>query len=238
MVAPLLPFEERAPGFWRRVARTLKLACTAPLDGYAALAGSRTLWAPWRLKLLLAAPCYAGILLALGLLQLMLAVAAWAGQGPLPPEARLILPALALALIVLGPALQFLTMVIAGTVLHALLWAFRGTRDGAGLRQTLRAAGYTQALLGLTALAPPLAVLAWPASKVGLGLGLARLHRTEPWRAVAAALTQALLTGLAALALTAALVFGFVRRDQRARQITLPAPEMVPVPQPHRPNLI
>ena len=237
MAAPL-PFEAHAPGFWRRVARTLKMACTTPLEAYAALPGGRGLAAPWRLKLLLAAPAYGGALLALGLLQVMLVTAAWAGQGPLPPEARRLLPALALVLVTLGPILQFLSMVAAGAVLHAFLWAFRGTPDGAGLRQTIRATGYTQALLGLTALAPFLAVLAWPASKVALGLGLGRLHRTEPWRGLAAALAQTLLTGLAALSLACALVFWLVRQDQKARQISVPAPEMVPVPPPHRPDLL
>ena len=237
-MSALLPFEARTPGFWRRVAQTLRLACTAPLEGYAALPGCRGLAAPWRFKLLLAAPGYAGVLLGLGLLQLMVTAAAWAGQEPLPPASRWLLPALALALALLGPALQFLAMVAGGALLHALLWAFRGTRNSAGLRQTIRATGYTQALLGLTALAPLLAIPAWPASKVALGLGLGRLHRTEPWRGLAAVLAQALLTGLAALILIGVLVFGWVRRDQKARQISLPAPEMVPVPLPHRPDLI
>jgi hypothetical protein len=237
-VEPRLPFEERAPGFWRRVGLTLKLALRTPMDAYGALPRGRSLGAPWRLKLLLAAPLYLCAVAGLGLAHLLLLAVAWARPNPLPSEARLALPTLLLGLLVLGPLLQFAAMIVGGAVLHGLLWAFRGTRNSAGLRQTLRATGYTQAVGGLLALAPLLGVAAYPAGKAVLGLGLARLHRTDPWRGLAAALTQALLTVLAALALASALVFWMARLDQKARQISVPAPEMAPLPPPHRPDLI
>lgn len=232
-----LPFEDREPGLGSRVGRTLKIALCRPGSGYPALARSRSLGAPWRFKLLLALPHYLSAAMLLGLLQLVLAAAARAHPDPLPAGTSLYLPGLLLALVVLGPVLQGLTMVVGGMVLHALLWALGGTRERVGLRQTLRAIGYTQAVTGLLWVAPPLAAVAYPISKVVLGQGLARIHRTARWKGLAAALIQGLLATLTALALLAGLVFWLVRLDQRARQIALPVPELEPLPAQH-PDLI
>jgi hypothetical protein len=235
-VAAPLPFEDAALGFWRRVGLTVQAVFTAPLDAYGSLAQGRSLWAPWRLKLLFAAPFYLGLVLALGLLQIVLMVAASASAQAPPRLALLVVPMAMGALLTLGPLLQALTMLLGGALLHALLWAFRGTRAGVGLRQTMRAAGYTQALVGLLCLAPVAGLLAWPAGKAALGLGLARLHRTDPWRALAAVLLQALFTCLAAVALVAALAVWAVQQDQKARQIQMPAPELLPLPEEPRPD--
>ena len=237
MSAPL-PFEDRACGFWRRVATTVMLALRSPMQAYSALPAGRSLGAPWRLKLLLATPFYLCATLGLGLLQVILAVAAWSQPNPLPQGAPLVLPTLLFGVLLLGPILQGLTMLVGGLVLHGLLWAFRGSRNGAGLRLTVRALGYTQAVTGLLAMVPLLGALAYPAGKAALGLGLGRLHRTEPWKGLAAAFTQALLTFLAAVVMLGGLVFWLVRQDQKARQISIPAPEMQPVPPPQRPDLI
>ena len=233
-----VPFEDRGPGLRLRVWRTLRAALDGPLEAYAALGAGRSLWAPWRLKLLFAAPLYLGAALGLGLLQVLLLAAGWAHAAPMPEGTLRVLPCALLAVLVLGPLLQFGTMLLGGVLLHGLLWALRGTGDGRGLRQTIRALGYTQAFVGLLGLAPPLGLVAYPASKALLGRGLARLHRTEPWRCVAAAVLQAALTALAAAALAGALAFWVVRQDQRSRQIGLPVPDALPVPPPSHPEVI
>ena len=232
-----LPFEDRRhPGLWLRTGLTLRMAFRAPLEAFGALARGRSLGAPWRLKLLLAVPFYLLLALGLALLQLIVGVAAWNQPASLPREALWAFPALLLLLLTAGPLLQLVNMLLGGVILHALLWAFRGTRAGAGVRQTVRAAGYTQAMTGLLALAPLLGPAAYPAVKAIQGLGLARLHRTDPWRGLAAALTQALCACLMAGALVGALGVWLVRLDQKARQITLPAPEFAPSEQPQKPQ--
>jgi hypothetical protein len=236
VTGPVLPFEDAALGFWRRVGLTVQAAFLAPLDAYGSLARGRSLGAPWRLKLLFATPFYLGLVLGLGLLQLILMATAAASAQAAPRLALLAAPLALGALLALGPLLQGASMLLGGALLHALLWAFRGTRNGPGLRQTVRATGYTQALVGLLCLAPVAGILAWPAGKAALGLGLARLHRTEPWRGLAAVLVQALLTFLAALALVAALVVWAVRQDQKARQIQMPTPELLPLPEEPPPD--
>lgn len=234
----VLPFEARGPGLGLRVWRTLRAFLDDPPGAWAALGEGRSLAAPWRLKLLFAAPLYLGAALGLALLQIMLLAAAWAHPNPLPRGAAWVLPGALAALLVAGPLLQFAAMVLGGVLLHGLLWAFRGTRQGAGLRQTLRAAGYTQAFVGLLGLAPPLGLVAYPAARLHLGRGLARLHRTEPWRGIAAAVLQGVLTALAATALLATLAFWLVRLDQRARQIGMPVPDVILTPPPVQPDLI
>lgn len=234
----VLPFEARGPGLGLRVWRTLRAFLDDPPGAWAALGEGRSLAAPWRLKLLFAAPLYLGAALGLALLQIMLLAAAWAHPNPLPRGAAWVLPGALAALLVAGPLLQFAAMVLGGVLLHGLLWAFRGTRQGAGLRQTLRAAGYTQAFVGLLGLAPPLGLVAHPAAKLLLGRGLARLHKTEPWRGLAAAIIQGLLTVLVAAALVGGLAFYLVRMDQRSRQINLPTPDLTLPPPPVHPDLV
>ena len=239
MAAPSspLPFEDpECPGFWNRLGLTLRCVCTAPMAAYGALPRGRSLGAPWRLKLLLAAPCYLLLGLGLGLLQLTLVAIACCQPSPLPRVAFWAFPALILALLIAGPLLQLATMLVGGLLLHGLLWIFRGTRTGLGARQTIRATGYTQAVQGLLLLAPILGLFAYPCGKVALGLGLARLHRTEPWRGLAAALSQALLALVLAAALVLGLVLWAVRQEQRARQILMPTPELAPLEQPEQPQ--
>ena len=233
-----LPFENPSLGFWRRLGLTLRLGFSTPLAAYTTLPRGRGLGAPWRLKLLLALPAYLCAALTLGLLQLVLVLSSLGQPAPLPREVLLACPGLLLTLLLLGPLLQFASMLLAGLILHALLWAFRAPSGPGDLRQTIRATGYTQALVGLFLLVPVLGVAAYPGGKVALGLGLARLRRTEPWRGLAAACSQALLTLLVGLALVLALVFWVVRQDQRSRQITLPAPEVLPLPPERGPDWI
>lgn len=233
-----LPFEARNPGFWLRVGRTLRLAGTAPMDFYAAVPRGASLWAPWRLKLLFAAPAYLCAALGLGVLQLTLLVAALTRPTPLPREALAVCPALFVGMLLAGPVLQGASMVLGGVLLHGLLWAGRGTRARVGLRQTMRALGYTQAMVGLVGLVPPLGVAAYPASKVVLGLGLARMHQTQPWRGLVAAGIQALLTFLGAVALVLGLVYWLARLDEKSRDIVLPPAETEPLPEHPTPNRI
>jgi hypothetical protein len=233
-----LPFEDITKGFWPRVSLTLTQAFTDPMGAFEALPRGSSLWAPWRLKLLCMAPAYLCLVLLLGLMHLVVVVTALVESVPLNQQALLVFPGLLLAVLVGGPLLQLGTMLAGGAILHAFLWAFRGTRSAAGLRPTVRALGYTQAVTGLFCLLPPLVPLAYPASRVALGLGLARMHRTQPWRGVAAALTQAFLTGLIILALLMSLVVWMVRQDQRSRQISLPDPDILQLPEEPPPDRI
>jgi len=238
MAAPQtpLPFEDPSLGFWPRVGRTLDVAFRTPMGGFGSLALGSSLGAPWRLKLLLAAPAYLAATLGLTLVQLVVVAASW--NRNLPREAFTVCPALLLALLVAGPLFQWLSMVWGGLMLHGLLWLFRGTSAGPGLRQTVRAAGYTQAVVGLLSLVPLLGAAAYPAARVTLGLGLARLHHTDPWRGLAAAWAQAALSLLTAAALILAMVFGLVRLDERSRQIVVPPAELEPLPEAPLSNTI
>lgn len=237
-LAPI-PFEDPGgiPAFWPRVGRTLRLACTRPLEFFPALAAGRSLLAPWRFKLLCAAPIYVFLTLVWALVGLVTAVAGRTGHHPTPWPFWIGWGALLAALLVLGPLLQLVTLLVGGGLQHALLWAWGGIRTGRGLRQTVRAVGYTQAMAGLVALVPGVGILGYLGCKVALGVGLARLHGQSPWRGVAAALTQALLLALALTALLVALVVAGVRRDESQRQILAPAPEEAPAPPaPPRPS--
>ena len=232
-----LPFEDPdSPGLWRRLGLTLRWALGDPMRAYQALARGQSLMAPWRLKLLFALPSYLVLGFGLGLLQLVLVAAAATQPGPLPRAALWGFPALLLALLLTGPLLQLINLALGGLILHGLLWLAGGTRAGLGPRQTIRATGYTQALQGLTALVPVLGLVTYVAGKAALGLGLARLHGCAPWRGLAAALGQAVLALLTALALVLGLTLWLLRQDQRARQILLPTPELAPSEQPQQPK--
>jgi len=239
-----IPFEDpiRFPSFWLRVGLTLGLAFTAPMAFYQRLPAGRGLSSPWRFKLLLSMPWYLGAGMFMGAAGILLGLAALAQPGPIP----ILFPApmgttlLLGALLVAGPLLQFFTLLGGGAFQHFLLKLWGGAKAGVPATQTMRAVGYTQALAGLSCLLlPPLAILVLLAGKIVLALGLARMHRTDRWRALGAVATQCALGLLAAAGLAVTLGLWVVRVDGYRRQIIMPPPLLEePSPDPSGPPRI
>jgi hypothetical protein len=59
--------------------------------------------------------------------------------------------------------------------------------------QTIRAHAYAQAFIGLGAMIPYIGILVQLAGLVWMGMGLARMHRTDTWRGICAVFTPFLL---------------------------------------------
>jgi len=200
---PLIPFEDPAiPGFWARVGAMFQLLFAEPFALFERAPHGEGLGAPWRFLLLLSVPALllAGLILAaLGFVAVLGAVA-----DRRAPWLALLPVALA-ALLALGPLFLFIGMVIGGALNHACLWLWGGTRRGPGLGQTIRAAAYAHAFIQLAGWIPYLGLLVQLAGMVWLGMGLARLHRTETWRGICAVFTP-LLLGCACLLAALALV--------------------------------
>lgn len=234
-----LPFEDRGaiPGFWTRLGLTFRLAFTAPMEFFERLPRTASLGAPWRLLLLFSIPLYLFLLLyaaILGGVALIASLEANARQGWVP---AVICACLALGLLAL-PLLQFLGMLVGGALNHLFLWLWGGTRQGVGLRQTIRTTGYVKAFMTLACLVPPVALFAFFGGWVLLALGLARVHRTDTWRAVAAMATHFLCWCLLLGGLVFACFLWALRQEQRERPAaiapTVAEPLRPDVPQPPR----
>jgi hypothetical protein len=221
------PFEDRAgiPGFWKRLGATFRLAFSHPVEAFPRLLQGRGLAAPWRFKVLLALPYY--LFLSLGAVALTALLLAFRLGNPdhAPRGLVLVGPALLALVLAGGPLFQFLAMVAGGTLLHGLLRLWGGGRSMGPLAQTIRATGYIQGMAALLCLFPGAWMPVYLGSRVVLGLGLARLHRTDAWRGVAAALTQALLMAGLAFAVAVGTLAALFRMDER-RRLILPPPAL------------
>jgi hypothetical protein len=79
---------------------------------------------------------------------------------------------------------------LGGAFVHLFLWMWGGTSQSEhGINQTIRWTGYAFGSFALVAWIPVLNILLGIVFTVFFGLGLARLHRTDPWRGVCAAFT-------------------------------------------------
>lgn len=187
-----LPWEdpERFPGFWQRLGGMFSLAFSHPRSyGTRVLAGSGLL-KPWTFILTLASPFVILMALLLGLMGLVFGLASREAFKDVPGW---LLPLLALGLVVLLPAFYFVQMILWGLLNHACLWMWGGVRPGRGLEGTLRLTGYGLAFLTLGSLIPLVNYAVFLAVPVVLGMALARMHGTETWRGICAALTPLLL---------------------------------------------
>lgn len=225
-----VPFEDRdaIPGFWMRLGATFRLAFQDPMAFYARIPRTDSLIAPWRLLLLFSLPLYFFLMIYAFFGSVMAVAAAFSPKT----EDRLIGMAVGgclVGLILLMPFLQLLGILVTGTVNHLFLWIWGGLRNSPhGLRQTLRATAYTQAFVGLLSLIPLLGIFAILGGWILLGIGLARMHRTETWRGVWAMLTPMILLG-SMLVLGIGTVIGLAIREEHGRtsepaqQRTIPA---------------
>lgn len=211
-----VPWEdlEGIPAFWDRVGRTFQLAFSSPMEFFERIPQSEGLARPWGFLLFTSLPNYL----------LLLAIFLFAGvvlafmQGLADakeilfrqhPAMAWILPLALGGLLLLMPLLQFLGMLLLGGLQHLFLWMFGGTREGVPAQHTIRACTYAWAIIGLIAFLPSLipylgVLIVLPIHIVGLvftGMGLARLHRTDTWRGIAAVFAPMVLLCCCAMVL-------------------------------------
>ena len=196
--APLLrpvPFEdtEALPGFWARVGGMFSLLFTQPLELFDRVPATDGLGAPWRFLLLLSVPVFLLVAAGFGLVGIGAMMAALEDHAPEGRAVAAFLPVIFGLLLLLLPLFAFVGMVIGGVLNHVFLWMWGGLRPGVGLKQTIRAYAYASAFLQIGGLIPWLGILIQFAGMVVIGIGLARMHKTDTWRGVCAALTPLVL---------------------------------------------
>ncbi|MDP1831973.1 MAG: hypothetical protein Q8K67_07930 [Geothrix sp.] len=193
--APVLqpvPFEdpEAFPGFWSRVGGMFRMVFSNPLEIFDRVPVTEGLGAPWRFLLLLSAPVF--LIMALVFffvgMGIMLAALEQSGKGDTKAIAA-VMPVIFGAILLLMPLFAFLGMVIGGAFNHFFLWMWGGLKPGVGTQQSIRAYGYASAFIQLGGLVPILGSLIQIAGLVVIGMGLARMHKTDTWRGVCAVLT-------------------------------------------------
>lgn len=197
--APLLrpvPFEdlEACPGFWPRVGGMFRLVFSNPMELFERVPVTEGLGAPWRFLLLFSIPVFlitAALFFLVGM-GVMLAALEQAGKGEAQTVAAM-MPMIFGAVLVLMPLVAFLGMVIGGAFSHFFLWMWGGLKPGVGVGQSIRAYGYASAFIQIGGLVPYLNFLIQLAGLVVIGVGLARMHRTDTWRGVCAVLTPLFL---------------------------------------------
>jgi len=148
--------------------------------------------APWRFTLLLSIPGFALV----GVIFAVFGLVAFVGALGKHNEAAPILafmPLVLLVLLALMPLVMFIGMVVGGALNHFFLWMWGGTKAQVPLEHTIRATGYTHAFIQLGGWIPYLGFLVQMAGLVWLGMGLARMHRTDTWRGICAVLTPLFL---------------------------------------------
>lgn len=191
-----VPFEdcEAIPGFWARVGAMFRLVFSNPMELFDQVPATGGLGAPWRFLLLMSVPVFLVTALLFFLLGMGIMLAALEEIGK--PEGRAIAAAMPLvfgALLLLMPLFTFLGMVLFGALSHLFLWMWGGLKPGVGVGQSIRAYGYASAFIQLGAWIPTLGFLIQIAGLVVIGMGLARMHKTETWRGICAVLTPLVL---------------------------------------------
>lgn len=199
MPAPPLrpvPFEdlEAMPGFWERVGAMFRLVFTHPFELFDHVPVTDGLAAPWRFLLLLSVPIFlimGAVFFFLGMGATMAALENQGGNGG--RTFATLMPVIFGVILLLMPLFSFLGMVLGGALNHLFLWMWGGLKPGVGVNQSIRAYGYASAFLQIGGLIPYLGILVQLAGIVVIGMGLARMHRTDTWRGVCAALTPLVL---------------------------------------------
>lgn len=165
-----------------------QLLFTNPYRFYDRIPVTEGVLAPWRLMLLMCAPLMLLIVAVLSLFGLAFFSGLFGAMSPKDKSESWILPVMGLVYMILLPVMQFVSLWIYGSLTHLLLWIFGGTKEHVGLHQTLRATGYTMAFMTLGSMLPILNYGIFLGGMVLLGIGLSRIHRTDMWRGILAAL--------------------------------------------------
>ncbi len=199
-----IPFEdlEAFPSFWSRVGGMFRMVFSNPMELFDRVPVTEGLGAPWRFLLLLSIPVFLIVALVFFFvgMGIMLAALEQSGKGDGKAIAA-ILPVIFGVILLLMPLFTFLGMVIGGAFNHFFLWMWGGLKPGVGTQQSIRAYGYAHAFLQIAGLIPYLGILIQLAGMVVIGMGLARMHKTDTWRGICAVLTPLFLLcccGLAA----------------------------------------
>ena len=191
-----VPFEDREamPGFWERVGAMFRLVFSNPFELFDRVPVTDGFGAPWRFLLLLSVPIFLIMALMFSLLGMGASLAALEPANHV--EGRTVaalMPVIFAVILLLMPLFSFLGMVVGGALNHVFLWMWGGLRPGVGAKQTIRAYGYASAFLQIGSLIPYLNILIQLAGIVVIGMGLARMHKTDTWRGICAALTPIIL---------------------------------------------
>lgn len=191
-----IPFEdlEALPGFWERVGAMFRLVFSNPMELFDRVPVTEGLGAPWRFLLLLSIPVFLIVALIFFIfgIGMMMAALEQTGKG----DGRAVAAAMPIifgVLLLLLPLFTFLGMIIGGAFNHFFLWMWGGLKPGVGTQQSIRAYGYASAFIQIGSLIPWLGFLIQLAGMVVIGMGLARMHKTDTWRGICAVLTPLFL---------------------------------------------
>jgi hypothetical protein len=191
-----VPFEdpEAFPSFWSRVGGMFRLVFSNPMELFDRVPVTEGLGAPWRFLLLLSIPVFLVMALVFFLvgMGIMLAALEQTGKGDGKAIAA-IMPVLFGVILLLMPLFSFLGMVIGGAFNHFFLWLWGGLRPGVGTGQSIRAYGYASAFIQIGGLIPYIGILIHLAGMIVIGMGMARMHKTDTWRGICAVLTPLFL---------------------------------------------
>ncbi|MBP1773107.1 MAG: hypothetical protein H6P99_2270 [Holophagaceae bacterium] len=200
-----VPFEdmEQYDGFWARVGGMFRLVFSNPMELFDRVPATDGLGAPWRFLLLMSIPVFLIMTLVFFFVGMGIMIAALEQTGKGDSKAiAAVMPVIFGAILLLMPLFSFLGMVIGGALNHVFLWMWGGLKPGVGTSQSIRAYGYASAFIQIGGLIPYLGFLIQIAGMVAIGMGLARMHKTDTWRGVCAVLTPLFLLcccGLAAI---------------------------------------
>jgi hypothetical protein len=191
-----VPFEdlEAIPGFWPRVGGMFQMVFKNPLELFDRVPVTEGLGAPWRFLLLLSIPVFLIMALIFFFVGMGIMLAALEQTGKADSKAiAAIMPLIFGVILLLMPLFAFLGMVIGGAFNHFFLWMWGGLRPGVGASQSIRAYGYASAFIQIGGLIPYIGFLIHIAGLVAIGMGLARMHKTDTWRGICAVLTPLIL---------------------------------------------
>lgn len=191
-----VPFEDREAyaGFWQRAGGMFRMVFTNPMELFERVPVTEGLGAPWRFLLLLSIPVFLIVAVVFFFVGMGIMLAALEQSGKADGKAiAAVMPLIFGVILVFMPLFAFLGMVIGGALNHFFLWMWGGLKPGVGTGQSIRAYGYASAFIQIGGLIPYLGFLVHIAGLVVIGMGLARMHKTDTWRGVCAVLTPLVL---------------------------------------------
>lgn len=191
-----VPFEDREmfDGFWARVGGMFRMVFSNPMELFDRVPVTEGFGAPWRFLLLMSIPVFLIMALVFFFVGMGIMVTALEQSGKGDSKAiAAVMPVIFGVILLLMPLFSFLGMVIGGAFNHVFLWMWGGLKPGVGTSQSIRAYGYASAFIQIGGLIPYLGFLVQIAGMIVIGMGLARMHKTDTWRGVCAVLTPLFL---------------------------------------------